>query len=94
MSSYLAYWKRGWWAWLLMLLSNISVGIIILPLAFAFSGNKVTYWVSALLMWLLVGAPCWGWLFETFAKNSNRIGVQNTNDGAENTSTEQQNAVR
>lgn len=94
MSLYLAYWKRGWWAWLLMLFTNISVGILILPLAFAFGGNKVMYWVSALVVWLLIGAPCWGWLFEAFAKNSIRIGVPNTSNGAANASTEQQDALR
>lgn len=81
MALYLAYWKRGWWAWLLMLLANISTGVLILPLAFAFGSNTTMYWISALLVWLLIGAPWWGWLFETFAKNSIRLGTQNTSVG-------------
>jgi hypothetical protein len=94
MSLYLAYWKRGWWTWLLMLLANISAGVLILPLAFAFGSNKPMYWVSAVVVWLLIGAPCWGWLFETFAKNSIRLGTQNMSSGAAEASNEQHNAVQ
>jgi hypothetical protein len=94
MSAYLAYWKRGWWAWLLMAVANISVGILAIPLALAFEGNKVMYLVSALVAWMLIGAPCWGWLFEVFAKHSIRIGVQSTSDVAADFSSEQRDAPR
>jgi hypothetical protein len=73
MSKYLAFWKRGWWAWLLMLCANFSLAIFIVPLAFAFHDNKPAYWISATAMWFVIGAPLWGWLFERFAAGSPRI---------------------
>ncbi|MHB8744701.1 MAG: hypothetical protein ACYC9L_16490 [Sulfuricaulis sp.] len=80
MENYLAYWKRGWWAWLLMLCTNIGFVVLVLPLAFIFGGNKTAYWVSALVVWLVIGAPFLGWLFEQFANHSSRLSIpQNEN---------------
>lgn len=90
MSIYLAYWKRGWWAWLLMLLANISVGLLVVPLAIAWGDRQLMYWLSAICVWLLVGAPFWGWLFESFAKNSERIGTRSLDDGSPIAVSEQQ----
>jgi len=73
MDKYLAYWKRGWWAWLLMLCANILLAILIFPLAMAFRGNENIYWLSAAVMWFVIVAPLWGWLFEYFAAGSTRI---------------------
>ncbi len=73
MGSYWAFWKRGWWAWLLMLCCNIALMIFVVPLAFAFHDNQLLYWLSALGVWIIIGAPLWGWLFEYFATGSPRL---------------------
>ena len=73
MSKYWAFWKRGWWAWLLMLCANFSFAIFIVPLAFAFHDNQPVYWLTAIAAWFVLGAPLWGWLFERFAAGSPRI---------------------
>jgi hypothetical protein len=75
MDKFLAYWRRGWWAWLLALCLNFSLMPIILPAAFAFSDRPTLYWTVCLGLWLVLGAPVWGWLFEVFASNSARIGA-------------------
>lgn len=70
---YWAYWKRGWWAWLMQLCANLGSIIVIIPLAFIFANNKMAYWSSALFVFLVIGAPFQGWLFERFAKASPRL---------------------
>ena len=78
MDRYIAYWRRGWWAWLLMLLANFSLMVVMVPLAAAFAGNPTAYWIGAGIAWLLIYAPLWGWLFEKFAAGSPRIAPDNT----------------
>ena len=73
MQKYFAYWKRGWWAWLLVLLMNVWVALFMLPVAALLSHNKAAYAAVAVLAWLTVFAPLWGWLFEKFAAMSTRI---------------------
>lgn len=67
MASYWAYWRRGWWCWLLVLCANGVLMPLFLPLALALHGNEPAYWIAAITVWLIVGAPLWGWLFERFA---------------------------
>lgn len=73
MKRYLAYWRRGWWVWLLALCLNLTI----VPLGFfaaaAFPGSPALYWTAFAVLWLVVGAPVWGWMFEAFARNSDRI---------------------
>lgn len=73
MNTYWRFWKRGWWAWLFAFCANISMAILLVPLAFAFRDNSSLYVISALVAWLVVGAPLWGLLFERFAAGSTRI---------------------
>ena len=73
MGNYWAFWKRGWWAWLLLLCSIVAFGVFVVPLAFTFHDNQRLYWLSAIGVWFLVGAPLWGWLFEYFAASSSRL---------------------
>jgi hypothetical protein len=73
MDRYLAYWRRGWWAWLLVLCLNFSLIPLIAPAALVFSDNKALYWAACFVLWSAVGAPVWGWLFEVFARNSERL---------------------
>ena len=73
MQSYLAYWRRGWWAWLMMLCANLITVVIVAPLAVAFGKSGGAYWGSALIAWMLLLTPVSGWLFESFADGSNRL---------------------
>ena len=73
MSTYIAYWKRGWWAWLMVLTFNVSLAVVAIPLASAFAENQLVYWVSFTCIWLVLGSPYLGWLFESFAQNSQRL---------------------
>jgi ABC-type glycerol-3-phosphate transport system permease component len=78
MSNYWAYWRRGWWVWLMMLCMNIGFALVVLPLAFLFKENTSAYLGSVLIAWLAIGAPFFGWLFERFATGSPRIGAGQT----------------
>ncbi len=75
MDMYLAYWKRGWWVWLMTLCINLAIAVTALPLAALFRGNKSAYWISVLIVWFVVLAPFAGWVFERFAEGSQRIGT-------------------
>ncbi len=76
MRKYWALWKRGWWAWLLLLCMNLSFAVFVVPLAAVFHDSVLAYGVSVAAVWLVVGAPLWGWIFEMFAGASSRIGKQ------------------
>jgi hypothetical protein len=78
MDLYIAYWKRGWWAWLMMFLANLSLVFVFVPLAFALASKPTAYWIGACVAWLAIYAPLWGWLFEKFAAGSQRIATSNT----------------
>lgn len=73
MHRYFAYWNRGWWAWLFMLVANLSLMLAFVPLALVFAGNQSAYWAAAAVAWFVIYAPLWGWLFEKFATGSQRI---------------------
>ncbi|WP_447894111.1 hypothetical protein [Vreelandella sp. GE22] len=73
MDKYLKYWKRGWWAWLLMLCSNLAISLLVIPLVFLFGENQIGYWSALLVVWILIVTPLSGWLFEKFASSSARI---------------------
>ena len=80
MSAYIAYWKRGWWAWLMMLIVNVSFAAAAIPLAMVFADNLVVYYSSAACIWLVFDSPYLGWLFERSAQNSERIQVPHPED--------------
>lgn len=71
--TYSRYWQRGWWAFLMMSLVNITSVLLILPLAFIFKEETTYYWVSAGIAYVFVGIPLSGWLFEVFSRNSKRL---------------------
>jgi predicted permease len=73
MEKYMAFWKRGWWAWFFIFCANFSFGIFAFPLALALKGNEKLYWVSAIAVSIIVIIPIWGWLFERFASGSSRL---------------------
>ena len=76
MNTYCAYWRRGWWAWLLMLCTNIACFALLLPVAFATEGHPRVYIVIAVVVLLAVGAPLSGWLFERFSAKAPSLAVQ------------------
>ena len=73
MGSYWAFWKRGWWASLMSFCTNIAFFILFIPLALVFHDNKPVYWATAIGVWLVIGAPLAGWVFEYFAAGSSRL---------------------
>lgn len=75
MKKYWLFWKRGWWAWLFQLCSTLVLIPLVISLAIIFREQLLLYWVSAIALWLVVGAPLWGWLFEKFAASSARLGA-------------------
>ena len=76
---YWRYWKRGWWSWLMQLCQNLICMAVFLPLAFLFADDQFLYFVSATLVALAGVIPMAGWLFEVFARNSERI--EETSEG-------------
>src|SRR5215217_5917490 len=60
METYMAFWRRGWWAWWLMLLANLCLGAVIMPLAYLFRDQPSMYYLCSALAWLIVGARLWG----------------------------------
>ena len=74
MTRYWRYWRRGWYVWVLMLCINISVLLVAFPLAMAFHQRPGAYLLAGLLVWVTIGAPYVGWLFERFAAYAPRIG--------------------
>ena len=73
MTRYWAYWKRGWWAWLLLFCCNITFGGVLYLLARTLGKDTNAYlWIS-IAAWLVLGAPLCGWLFEYFAARSSRL---------------------
>jgi ABC-type glycerol-3-phosphate transport system permease component len=76
--SYWAFWKRGWWAWLCSLCTNIAFAVLIIPLAFVFHDDQRTYLLAAIAVWFAIGAPLSGWLFEYFAAGSARLITKET----------------
>lgn len=73
MEKYMAFWKRGWWAWLMVLCVNVCFGLALVPLAMVFHGHKTAYWLSVIGTWGVIGAPLMGWWFEKFAASSSRL---------------------
>ena len=70
---YWSYWKRGWWSWLMQLCQNLISMILFVPLALLFGDNKPIYFFSAALVAIIGLVPIAGWLFEVFARKSERI---------------------
>jgi hypothetical protein len=73
MKKYLAFWNRGWWAWLFMLCANVLSVLLALPFAFLAKNNVGLYWFSTVIALLVIGMPLIGWIFEKFAVNSARL---------------------
>ena len=66
------YWRRGGWAWLFMICANVVVGVLVYPITLAFTDQAMGRFF-AMVAGIFFGIPVWGWLFEYFAKKSERI---------------------
>lgn len=73
MTKYFAFWKRGWWAWLMMLCANVVFGLLVTPSTFAFDTHSAAYWATSLSVLIIIGIPVLGWIFERFAASSSRL---------------------
>ena len=80
MAKYFAFWKRGWWAWLMMLCANVVFGLLVTPSTFAFGTRSAAYWVTSTAALIVIGIPVAGWLFERFAASSSRLLASQSND--------------
>jgi hypothetical protein len=75
MKNYFAYWKRGWWALGLIISINVIVGVGYAGLAFMLQPLLDNpFPVAVAIIWLVVGAPIAGLLFEKFAGWSKGVG--------------------
>ena len=73
MVKYFAFWKRGWWAWLMILCTNVVFGLLVTPSTFVFGTRSAAYWFTSLVALVVIGIPVAGWLFERFAASSSRL---------------------
>jgi hypothetical protein len=68
MEGYWDYFRRGWWAQLVMFIFQLALALILIPLAFLFYGNKFAYYSVATILFVFVLVPISGWLFLKFSK--------------------------
>ncbi len=65
MESYLNYWKQGWKFQILMLIFNISVALVLLPIALFLNLDKQNYYTIAIPVYVLLFVPLGGYLLCT-----------------------------
>jgi hypothetical protein len=63
MEKYWDYFKRGWWAQLVMLIFQLVLVLIVIPVAFFFNENKLAYYSITTIIFIFVLVPFSGWLF-------------------------------
>lgn len=68
MENYWDYFKRGWWAQLVMFIFQLALVVIIVPVAFLFLGNKLAYYSVVTILFIFVLVPFSGWLFIKYSK--------------------------
>jgi len=67
-------WRRGWWALLMLIVANVALGLGYASVAFLLRGLvEKPMPIAIAVVWLTVGAPFLGWLFELFATHSARL---------------------
>lgn len=75
-SAYLRFWVRGLWVFLMLLITNIFLGLTAAALgsmARDMAGGAL--WLCYLLMMLTIGLPFMGWIFEKFASQLPRLAL-------------------
>jgi ABC-type glycerol-3-phosphate transport system permease component len=82
-SAYLRFWVRGLWVFLMLVITNIVLGLTAAALGSIvrrMSGG--TLWWCYVLMMLTIGLPFMGWIFEKFASRLPRLPVESPSDAA------------
>lgn len=80
MKNYIELWYRGWWTWLMVLCLNLAIGVVTIPVFLLIRGLSASWvWPVSILIWLVIGAPAWGWIFEIFARKTTRIDWSKSN---------------
>jgi hypothetical protein len=75
-SAYFRFWVRGLWVFLMLLITNISLGLVAAAIGSIVRGlSGAALWWSYLLMMLTIGLPFLGWIFEKFASRLPRLPV-------------------
>ena len=73
-STYLRFWVRGLWVFLMLIITNIVLGLTAAALGAMVRGmTGGALWVCYLLMLLTIGLPFMGWIFEKFASRLPRL---------------------
>jgi ABC-type glycerol-3-phosphate transport system permease component len=73
-SAYFRFWVRGLWVFLMIVITNIFVGLAAAALGSIMRGlSGRALWVAYLLMMLMIGLPFMGWIFEKFASRLPRL---------------------
>jgi ABC-type glycerol-3-phosphate transport system permease component len=75
-SAYFRFWVRGLWVFLMLLITNIFLGLVAAAIGSIVRGlSGAALWWSYLLMMLTIGLPFMGWIFEKFASRLPRLPV-------------------
>ncbi len=73
-SAYFRFWVRGLWVFLMLLITNIVLGLTAAALGSIVRGmSGGALWGCYLLMMLTIGLPFMGWIFEKFASRLPRL---------------------
>lgn len=73
-SAYFRFWVRGLWVFLMLIITNIFLGLSAAALGSMVRGLSAgALWGSYLLMMLTIGLPFMGWIFEKFASGLPRL---------------------
>jgi hypothetical protein len=70
LEQYWAWWKRGWWFQLLVLIFNLALAVLILPLAFLLSEAPGLFYLAGAAVGLFVTIPFGGWLYDKFSSRT------------------------
>ena len=68
MDKYWDYFKRGWWAQLVMFIFQLVLVLLVIPVAFLLLGNKPAYYTVVTILFIFVLVPFSGWLFLKFSE--------------------------
>jgi ABC-type glycerol-3-phosphate transport system permease component len=75
-SAYFRFWVRGLWVFLMLIITNIFIGLVAAAIGSIVRGlSGAALWWSYLLVMLTIGLPFMGWIFEKFASRLPRLHV-------------------
>jgi cytochrome c biogenesis protein CcdA len=72
-SAYVRFWVRGLWVFLMLIITNVVLGLTAAALGSIVRGISGGVLWCYLLMMLTIGLPFMGWIFEKFASRLPRI---------------------